>query len=69
MLLHTNHPKESYMGIAFKLRREHIYPSSCEKMTVRLMAQVMNASKHQRITYHIYIKIVLGILSFSGQII
>jgi hypothetical protein len=41
LLFHTDYPKEGGMGIAFKLGQEHIYPSSFEKMNVRLMAQVL----------------------------
>lgn len=40
LLFNTDNPKKGGMGVAFKLGTAHIFPSTFEKMNVKLMAQV-----------------------------
>lgn len=47
-LFEWDNPKDAGMGVAFRLRHEHIFPNSFSKMNVRLMAQVtyFNGNKY-----------------------
>lgn len=62
-------PKKGGIGIAFKPGREHIYPISFEKMTIRLMAQVLNVSLYCTESLNLYLEILLSFLSFSEKYI
>ncbi|KAK4025001.1 hypothetical protein OUZ56_010507 [Daphnia magna] len=49
-LFEWDNPKDAGMGVAFRLRHEHVFPNSFSKMNVRFMAQIILTFRRKSIS-------------------